>query len=142
MSELIFESGIVIKKEMETLEVSISEKAGCEECSAKIYCKPEGNNTKTVLVKDTLNSMIGDKVEFAINGSGLLKASFSLYGFPIILVISVILICNYLLPFSKNKELYSIILSLASLLLYYFIVFIFSKKNQHSQNMPYTVKKL
>lgn len=124
--EEITEEGIVKQSKDGIAEIVISDSDHCEECSAKIYCKPGNNNLRTLLAKDPFNSEPGDKVTITINGSTILKATFQLYGIPLLIIITTILLgVNF---FIINKELYSSVLGLTFSGIYLLILSYISKK--------------
>lgn len=140
MAELITETGVVTNKDGNILEVTLAENEYCEDCSAKIFCKPKSDKKKSVLVKDTIGCELGDTVQFSLKGSSLFFVSFKFYGIPLVLMVASILLGNYLF---KGNELYSIILSLSVVVVFFVIMFFvlkFSKKEV--KGMPQTVLKL
>ncbi|MEJ5263432.1 MAG: SoxR reducing system RseC family protein [Ignavibacterium sp.] len=127
--EEITEEGIVKQSKDGIAEIIISDSNHCEECSAKIYCKPGNNNFRTLLAKDPFNSESGDKVTITINGSTILKATFQLYGIPLLITLATILFgMNF---FIINKELYSSVLGLTLSGIYLLILSFVSKKKSH-----------
>ncbi|MHC1739076.1 MAG: SoxR reducing system RseC family protein [Ignavibacteriaceae bacterium] len=143
MSEKIFETGTVISKKDELLEIALLGSENCKECAANIYCKPLDNDTKTVTVKDTLGCKVGDTVQFAIEGKNLLSASLKIYGFPLVLLVGVVIIFNAILEGNPKKEFYSILIALISMVIYYFIFFLTSKnKGTNEADIPITTSIL
>lgn len=139
MAEKIFETGIVIEKKEELLEIALSGSENCRECAANIYCKSSENDKKTVTVKDTLGCKIGDKVEFAIEGKDVLNASLKIYGIPLMILVGIVIIFNAVFEGNPQKEFYSILIALISMVIYYFIFFLTSNKNNANQeNLPVT----
>lgn len=127
--EEITEEGIVKQSKDGIAEIIISDSNHCEECSAKIYCKPGNNNFRTLLAKDPFDSESGDKVTITINGSTILKATFQLYGIPLLITLATILFgMNF---FIINKELYSSVLGLALSGIYLLILSFVSKKKSY-----------
>lgn len=131
--EEITEEGIVKQSKDGIAEIIISESNHCEECSAKIYCKPGNNNLRTLLAKDPFNSESGDKVTVTINGSTILKATFQLYGIPLLITLATILLgMNF---FIINKELYSSVIGI-TLSGIYLIMFSFISKKKSYKYYP------
>lgn len=127
--EEITEEGIVKQSKDGIAEIIISDSNHCEECSAKIYCKPGNNNFRTLLAKDPFDSESGDKVTITINGSTILKATFQLYGIPLLITLVTILFgMNF---FIINKELYSSVLGLTLSGIYLLILSFVSKKKSY-----------
>ncbi len=122
-SELLVEEGIVISTEKGFAEISITKSSMCEECSARIFCKTDKDDFKTIKVIDPLGVSVGDNVKIAITGSSLLKSSFKLYGMPLILLTAAIIISNLLLSGVDNLELYSFAIGISLVAIYYFLGF-------------------
>lgn len=129
-NEELVEEGIVKVSKNGIAEVIISNSSNCEECSAKIYCKPSNSSERTLIVRDPLGAKAGDKVRIAIKGSKILSASFFLYGIPLILLLIGIFI-GYSI-FSENKELYSTLFGFGLIFFYSIIFLIYSKKQKFS----------
>lgn len=129
-NEELIEEGIVKLSKNGIAEVIISNSSNCEECSAKIYCKPGNSSERTLIVRDPLGAKAGDKVRVVIKGSKILSASFLLYGIPLLLLLVGIFTGYYI--FNENKELYSTLFGF-SLIFFYSIIFqTFSKKQKLS----------
>ncbi|MCL6494490.1 MAG: SoxR reducing system RseC family protein [Ignavibacterium sp.] len=128
--EELTEEGIVKASKDGIAEIIISDSNHCEECSAKIYCKPGNEKFRTLLAKDPFNSESGDKVIVKINGSRILKASIQLYGITLlILLIGIVVGMNL---FNSNKELYSTILGITLSGIYLSIFSLTSKKTDYT----------
>ena len=140
MAELITETGVVTNKDGVILEVTLEENEYCEDCSAKIFCKPKSDKKKSVLVKDTIGCEVGDTVQFSLKGSSLFLVSFKFYGIPLGLMVISILLGNFL--FGGN-ELYSIMLSLSVVVIYFVVMFFVLRSSKvEEKGMPQTVLKL
>lgn len=138
--EELIEEGIVKQSKDGIAEIIISDSNHCEECSAKIYCKPGNEKLRTLLAKDPFNSESGDKVIVKINGSSILKASIRLYGIPLLLILAGIVVGMNL--FTSNKEVYSTILGIILSGLYLIIISLTSKKaNYNSYPEIFQLKK-
>jgi sigma-E factor negative regulatory protein RseC len=128
--EELTEEGIVKASKDGIAEIIISDSNHCEECSAKIYCKPGNEKFRTLLAKDPFNSDAGDKVIVKINGSRILKASIQLYGITLlILLIGIVVGMNL---FNSNKELYSTIFGITLSGIYLKIISLTSKKTDYT----------
>lgn len=132
-NEELVEEGIVKYSENGIAEVIITNSDNCEECSAKIYCKPGNSSERTLIVRDPLGAKSGDKVRVVIKGSKILSASFLLYGIPLILLLIGIFVGYYI--FNENKELYST-LSGFGLVFFYSIFFLILSKKQKLSSYP------
>lgn len=139
MAELITETGVVTNKNGNIIEVTLAENEYCEDCSAKIFCKPKSDKKKSVLVRDTIGCEIGDTVQFSLKGSSLFFVSFKFYGIPLIIMVAGILIGNYLF---YGNELYTILLSMSVVTVYFLMMFfILRRHNSGINSMPFTIMK-
>lgn len=133
--EELTEDGIVKESKNGLATIIISNSDHCEECSAKIYCKPGNSNERSLIVKDPFGTYPGDKVRVSIKGSKILSASFMLYGIPLILLIGGLILGMQI--FNDDKELFSTLLSIGLILIYIFLAFILSKNNkQNTSSYP------
>lgn len=122
--EEFFEEGIVSDVTGGLATVTVLEKGSCEECSAKIFCKPS-DDKKKLTAKDTLGVKKGDLVRVAVRGKNVLAAVSMLYGIPLLLILSGIFAgYNY---FTKNVELYSSLLGFGLTSVYAAAVYIISR---------------
>ncbi|MCK9281235.1 MAG: SoxR reducing system RseC family protein [Melioribacteraceae bacterium] len=120
MSELLIEEGIVISSKNGFADIEIMDSANCDKCSAKIICKPSDSERRRIKVIDPYNVGVGDFVKISIEGFQLVKASFLLYGMPlIILLTSLLTFLNYY----KMDELVATLLSMGLTAIYFFIVY-------------------
>ena len=126
MNEELVEQGIVLKSEDGKLDIELIENENCEECTAKIFCSPQNNSSKTLTVPSRKEYNIGDKVSVAILGKNLLVAAFNLYLYPLLLLVSSIFIGSKL--FTNNTEIYSFLIGILMVALYYISFFQISKK--------------
>ncbi|MCX7610449.1 MAG: SoxR reducing system RseC family protein [Ignavibacterium sp.] len=129
-NEELVEEGIVKLSNNGIAEVIISNSGHCEECSAKIYCKPGNSSERTLIVRDPFGAKAGDKVRVVIKGSKILSASFLIYGIPLILLLLGIFIGHYI--FNENKELYSTLLGFSFIIFYSIFFLLFFKKHKLS----------
>lgn len=126
MQEEVTEKGIIVNSQSGFIDIELLENGNCEECSAKLYCSPKKDSSKTLKVKNPSNYSVGDKVTISILGKDILKAAFNLYLYPLlILVTSIFIGTKY---FSSNTELYSFLLGVSTTALYYTIFFQLGKK--------------
>ncbi len=133
--EVIVEEGIVVSIENGFADVSVSQNEKCDECSAKIICKPNKDHLNILHVEDPLGTRVGDSVRIEIKGNSLLKASFNLYGIPLILLLVGILLGNSIFPGDKFSELYSFLFGIALTAIYYLFTFLHNK-DQRNQILP------
>lgn len=127
--EELFEEGIVKESVNGIAQILISNSDHCEECSAKIYCKPGNSDERTLTVKDPFGVKAGDEVRVSISGRKILQASFFMYGIPLILLIAGIFIGLEI--FDTNKELLSTILSAGIISVYALIIYFINKKENN-----------
>ncbi|MCJ7554304.1 MAG: SoxR reducing system RseC family protein [Ignavibacteriaceae bacterium] len=127
-TEELYEEGIVKEAKDGIAIISIQDSGKCEECTAKIYCKPGNSEGRNLTVRDPFGVHPGDKVRVSIKGSKILSASFLLYGIPLILLLAGIFIGMEV--FKTNKELYSSLLAIGIVTTYALFMFLFSKKER------------
>ena len=127
MQEEIKEEAIIVNLHNGYCDVLLKENDSCEECSAKLFCKPKDENRKSLTIKNENNFEIGDKVHITILGSTLLKASFQLYLYPLILLLTSLLFGSYLFGDQQNAEIYSFVIAVVAIAIYYGLFILFSK---------------
>lgn len=128
MSEELIEQGIVLKSEKGISEIELISNDNCEECSAKLFCKPREDSSRILQVPDTTKLKEGDKVSIAISGKSLLTASFNLYLYPLLILIFSILIGTRIFSNSAQSELLSLSIGIFFISIYYLTFFKISKK--------------
>lgn len=127
--EEFVEEGIVADVKDGIATILIFEEGSCEECGAKIFCKP-GEDKKTLTAKDPFGVKAGDKVRVAIRGRNVLAASAVLYGIPLLLILGGIFFgMNF---FNDDKEIYSSLLGISLLIIYYAAIYFISKTTHES----------
>jgi sigma-E factor negative regulatory protein RseC len=129
-TEMLVEEGIVVSSQNGFAEVSVTKSEHCEECSAKIICKPSNKDSQLVKVIDPFNTHPGDKVKIAIKGTMLLKSSFKIYGIPLILLLASIFLSNTFLNSTQYKDLYSFLIGIIITTGYYVVIFLSKNSNQ------------
>lgn len=131
----MYEEGIVESTGQGTAVIIINTSESCEECSAKVYCKPKDSEGRKLTAKDPFGVHPGDKVRVSVNGRNLLSASLYLYGLPLIILIAGI--AAGMSIFQDNPELYSFLSSIVLLALYFVFLWGFSEKlNQKGKMLP------
>lgn len=135
MEEFLIEEGIVISKEKGFAEVAIFPAERCEECSAKIFCKPDKNDRNIVRVDNSLGAEIGDNVRIEIKGKSVLSASFTLYGLPLIILIIGLFLGLSIFSSYQLSELYASLFALALTALYFILTF-FNNKQEKNLTLP------
>ena len=127
MNEELTEQGIVVKSEEGITEIELLSNENCEECSAKLFCKPREDSARILQVTEPTELKKGDKVSISISGKSLLIASFNLYLYPLLILIISILIGTNLFSNSNQPELYSLAAGIVLVIIYYFAFFKISK---------------
>jgi sigma-E factor negative regulatory protein RseC len=59
----------------------------CEGCPSACLCRPEGADRRRMDVADPVGVTVGDRVQVAVPGGQVLKASFLVYGLPLLLLL-------------------------------------------------------
>ena len=132
--EILVEEGIVVSVAEGTAHVAVTQSESCEDCSAKIICKPKSENEKIIKVEDPLGVKPGDKVRIEVEGGALLSASFFLYGVPLILFLVGIFSGMSIFSNYAAKELYSFLFGIGLITVYYIINFL--KKTSSKPKLP------
>ncbi len=88
--EQLHEEGIVVEVEdgvQRRARVMMIAGEACASCAANVICKPEDAERRTLEVADPIGVEPGDKVVIAVTGGAVLKASFLLYGLPLVMLV-------------------------------------------------------
>lgn len=137
MKEEITENGIVINSANGLAEIALVESDNCEECSAKIICKPKEDNTKILTAADPFGVAPGDEVKISVEGKAILKATILLYGVPLVLLLLGISFGMHIFGDVNNlSELYSFLLGGSLAAVYFIVMYIISKKKGTSNSLP------
>lgn len=114
------EEGIITRTEGETAWIKVRRSSMCEVCNSKIICNTlSDGNTMEAEVYNPLNGKIGDRVEFMISSSSLLKITSLLYIIPVIFLLTgSILGYSFLSP----PEFFAMILGLSGFAISYFFI--------------------
>ncbi len=135
-SEIIIEEGLVVSVEGNIANIAVNRNEGCDECHAKIVCKPASGKENIINAIDTLGVKPGMKVRFEIKGGALLGASFNLYLIPLILLMVGIFLGMSLFSVYKGKELYSFIFGIVLIIIYFLLQYGKNRKNREYYNLP------
>ena len=136
-SEAIIEKGIVLNSSEGLAEIALIETGSCEECSAKIFCKPsETKDSKIIEVNDPFGVVPGDEVQIEIAGSDVLKASAMLYGVPLVLIILGIVAGMEMFSAAQTPELFSFLFSAGLAGAYLGGLVLFSKTKLNKPKLP------
>lgn len=136
MREELNEDGIVIDSEKGVAEVALLRTDNCEECSAKIFCKPKADNTKILRVSDPFGAKPGDEVRIAVGGDALFKYSLIIYGMPLLLMVLGILSGVSMFSSTSSPELFSFLFGLSITSIYFLIVYFILKNYVGNSFMP------
>ncbi len=130
MSEIAVESGIVIQTQGDRALVRLLENEACEECNARIFCRPGTDGVREMHVYNRVKAGVGDRVDIVEIGNILLKMSLMQFGVPLLGLMLGILCVNLLdfSVFSFPDELVMSIGGLCGLLFGGFITWIWSKQ--------------
>ena len=128
-NEELTEEGIVKELKDGIATVVISNSDNCEECTAKLYCKPGNTKQRSLTVNDPLGVNVGDSVKVSIKGSQILRVSFLIYGMPLILILAGLFLGMQV--FQINKELFSTLFAVGLVLAYTSIILLVDKKKKH-----------
>ncbi|MDD4779275.1 MAG: SoxR reducing system RseC family protein [Tissierellia bacterium] len=108
----------------------------CASCSAA--CKQKGIEVDVEVSNDI---KVGDYVEINTENEIMLKHILMLYGMPLIILLGTIFIVYYLLDNVSNRDAISAICGLASLIVSFFILKKYDKREMEVNPIKYTVAK-
>lgn len=123
-SGIINHEGIVQQIDDTSVMVSISSSTACSGCHAEGSCNMAGKEEKIIEVTGKYNVQPGDKVTILMKQSMGYAALFLGYLLPVISVVTILVILVAL----EMPELTAGLLSLAILIPYYIILFLFRKR--------------
>ena len=81
------EQGIVLRTDSEAAWVKTVRNSACEGCTAKSSCHSTGGDEMEVKALNTAGARVGDRIVLSFETASLLKATFLIYVFPIIMLI-------------------------------------------------------
>lgn len=94
LNEVLYEEGIVVGLAGTTaggsarVRVQLAAGDHCEACPSRGLCRPERDPEARVLeVADPVGVALGDRVRVAVPGGAVLRASFLVYGLPLLLLL-------------------------------------------------------
>jgi sigma-E factor negative regulatory protein RseC len=120
-------SGTISAITTESIIVNIISVSACSGCTAKELCSAFERKEKLISVPNAgQNVQNGDKVNVIMKLSMGMKAVLLAYFMPVVIVIAILL----LLLEIGTGELYAGIISLVSLVGYYFVIYLIRKKLQ------------
>lgn len=118
--EEFFEKGIVEKVENGIAVIRLNETGSCDECTAKLICKSNNENSRIITAVDLHGVKPGYIVDISVPGNGLTLAAAFVYGIPLVLILLGIIIGMNL--FKTLPELWSSILGIGLAAAYYFFL--------------------
>ena len=128
-NELLSEEGIVKSAEGSSAVVEIINPSGCEECGARMFCKADESGTRTIKLDNPgLILKPGDRIRIETEGRNLIVFSVIFYLIPLVILILSLIISDSTIIKSDNKDLYVAGISILTVILYYFIVYLFGVK--------------
>ena len=94
------EKGIVLRTDSETAWVKTVRSSACEGCAARGSCNTTGDGQDMeVKAINSVGASVGDQIVLSFETASLLKATFLIYVFPIILLIAGAALGQALAPF-------------------------------------------
>lgn len=128
-------SGIVVELENEKAFVKISRNTACENCGACHFDEKTLNLQVTAI--NQVDAKVGDRVELSLENVNYFRASFYLYGIPLITMLSGIFLGLFMFPKLgiEPSDIYSIVLGLIFMGISY--VIIRGKRDEFASNTKY-----
>jgi sigma-E factor negative regulatory protein RseC len=131
---MIEEEGIVAEIEGSIAKVAVLKKSACEQCSAAGVCHP--GDREYLEATNPLNAVKGQKVKVAIAPQLYLKASFILYGIPMVaLVAGAIIAKNIASGYvgEEQSDLWAFIAGMACTFVSFLFIRSYNKKVEKTQ---------
>lgn len=135
-SEIITEEGIVVSIENGIANIVVVKNEGCADCHAKIICKPASGKENIIQAIDTIGVKPGMRVCFEIKGGALLRASFILYGIPLVLLLIGVFMGMSLFDGYTGKELFAFLFGLGLVILFFILNYFRAKVNRSNKDLP------
>ena len=86
----------------------------CEGCPASVLCRPSDGERRVMDVLDPIGVAVGDRVRVAVPGGAVLKASFLVYGLPLLLLLAGVGLGALVLPAEQSlRDLWSFLMGVA-----------------------------
>ncbi len=83
----------------------------CERCAANVLCRPTDGDRRMMDVLDPIGVAVGDRVQVAVPGGAVLKASLLVYGLPLLLLLAGVVIGMFIWPEGRPmRDLWSFLL--------------------------------
>ena len=126
---MIEEIGKVVKIDGNIAVVSSKRSTMCKGCSAQHVCHPFGSGDDSVEIKtyNHANAKAGDMVKVVLPEKNFLKASFIVYGIPILFL----LIFSVIGKVVFKKDIFSFIFGFSGLLISFLLIKYLDKKSKN-----------
>jgi sigma-E factor negative regulatory protein RseC len=86
----------------------------CEGCPASVMCRPGDGDRRLMDVLDPIGVTVGDRVQVAVPGGAVLRASFLVYGLPLLLLLAGVGLGALVLPHEQPlRDLWSFFIGVA-----------------------------
>ena len=136
-SNVIEHKGVITNIEENSVFVTITNASACSTCHAKNACIVSDTSTKIIEIQQVNNDFnIGDTVNVTLDQSSGLRSVFFAYVLPLIIILLTLFFIFFL---SKNEVLAGII-SLLTLVPYYWFLYI--NKEKFKKTFNFKVNKL
>ena len=134
------EKGIVLRTDSETAWVKTVRSSACEGCAARGSCNTTGDGQDMeVKAINSVGASVGDQIVLSFETASLLKATFLIYVFPIILLIAGAALGQALAPLiGFSPSALSVLMGFAFFFIALFIVK--SRANRMAQKNAYQPK--
>jgi sigma-E factor negative regulatory protein RseC len=118
------ERGIVTRLDSETAWVKTSRTSACKACASRDSCQmAENGQEMEVEAINAANARVGDKILLNVESSALLKVSFLLYIFPVLLMLAGAIIGEKIAPVvGVDPSLLSALLGFVSFGVAFFLI--------------------
>lgn len=135
-NELVSHSGIVQSVNGEKVVVKMTVSSACSACHARHMCSSLDSRDKIVEADNPYQVpvTVGDTVNVVLQEKLAMKAVILCFLNPFILMLVLFILFNYL----TNNELIATLVSLGSIALYYFIVWLFRDRIAHEYSFVIT----
>ena len=121
--------GKIVAIDSQSIDVEIVNKSACAACHAKAVCGASDSQVRIINIPQTVTTaaagyQVGDSVKLVLSATMGIKAVILAYGIPLVVLMAAILVFSAI----GMEQLYTGLLSLAAVALYYIIFAIFKDK--------------
>jgi sigma-E factor negative regulatory protein RseC len=110
------ETGTVIELVGNEARVVMNGSNACRSCAARQACSTLGGNSKTLMIKNILNALPGDRIEFTIEEKGVIISSFIVYLLPLLfLILGMVIGSSFHAQFARDQDVTAMLGGLAGL---------------------------